>query len=100
MPYDRAGFFNDCGAFGSGGSSCGSNYGRVNDAKLMKKELHYVETFAKAHNEEFNNNFNNNYFNNGYGCNNGGFYGGGCGPCNDGWIGGGGCGPCAPPCPP
>ena len=99
MPYDRAGYIGNCGGFnnyGCGGQNAG--YGCLNDCTLLKKELHYVETYAKNRNADcgyYNN--NNCYGNCGYGCGNSGYYDGGygCGPC------GGGCGPIiTPPCPP
>ncbi|BCS83474.1 putative pre-mRNA-splicing factor ATP-dependent RNA helicase PRP2 [Cotonvirus japonicus] len=98
MPYDRAGYLNNFGGYGN----CGSAYNRINDAKLMKRELHLTETYLDTINRECANNFNN-Y---GFGGSNSGFNDFGCGvPC--GPIGGG-CGPIGggcgfdivPPCPP
>ena len=107
MTWDRAGYLNNC----NDGASCGSSRNRVHDSKLLKKELHYVETYAKTHDESCDNSFRDRYNNScgsGYGC--GGFdgcgpynggcgpYNGGCGPYNGGcgpYNGGfGGCGPC------
>lgn len=92
MPFDRAGCLNNLGGFGS----CGSNYNRINDAKLLKRELHFTETLLDTINRECASGFNN-Y---GYGGGNCGFNDcgfGGCGPapCGPGGFGGGfggGCG--------
>ena len=78
---DRAGYLNNYGGYGGCNQyNGGSSRGRFNDSQLLKKELHYVETYAKNTNSEYDNNFcdssNCNY---GYGGNNCGF-GGGCGP--------------------
>lgn len=102
MPYDRAGYLNSCGGCGSQGRlSNGFANGRINDSKLLKKELHYVETFVDNHNEECNrayndsccDNFNSGCYGSGDSC--GGYGGcGGFGGCGEigGYGGYGGCG--------
>lgn len=49
MPFDRASYLNNCNAI----SNC------INNIRLLRKELHYVETYADAFNQECNS-FNNN----------------------------------------
>ena len=121
---DRAGVISLIkGNHGGYGNHCRNNYdsayNRVNDAKLLKKELHYVETYLKTHDEECDRRSKDNCYDSygdwnkyhnfdrcGYdGCGYDGcfggwgrpFYGGGCDkPFYDGGCGkpfyGGGCG--------
>lgn len=106
MPFDRAGFLNSFGGFGNH-DSCSNNesHKKSNDAKLLKKELHYVETYIKSRDtskDKFSNrSCNDNYgFGGSSGC--GAAFGGGFGRfggCRDdgfygnGFYGSGGCGP-------
>lgn len=116
MPFDRAGYLNNFGGYGNYGRfNQGAACGRINDCRLLKKELHYVETYAKNYNADCGA-FNNSgcYDNCGYGYGGRGFndcgFGPGCevgcgsgrgfdGPCGgfDGPCGGFG-GPCGSPC--
>src|ERR1700761_6095689 len=75
MPYDRAGYLNNFGGYGNHNrSNYGSAHSRANDSKLLKKELHYVETYVKNHDEEYNRFHNNDVCDNyGYGCNDHGY---------------------------
>lgn len=82
MPCDRAGYLNGCGEYGTrGGCDSGYGFNRVNDARLLKKELHYVETYFDTHNEECADSRDNCFYDG---------YGGGCGGC--GYDNCGGCG--------
>ena len=71
---DRAGVLSflkgNCGGYGSRhGNNYNSGHNRVTDAKLVKKELHYVETYAKVHDEEHDNRHHNSFNDShGYGC--------------------------------
>ena len=91
MGYDRAGYLNNCatnGAYNRYNNNCSSN--RFNDNKLIKKELHYVESYERNRNSA-SDCYNNvgecgNYDR---GCNNSGYYdntncGPPCGPINGG----------------
>lgn len=97
MPYDRAEYLNRTNGYGSHGKAkCGAAYNQVNDSKLVKKELHYVETYARDYNsiaDKFcNKAAHNNYgYNNGAGAcyNRGAFVGPVPPPC---------AGPVPPPC--
>lgn len=91
MSYDRAGYMNNYGGYG--GSNCynqGAARERINNSQMVKRVMHYEETYVNNQNE-CRDAYNSCGACNNYGCNgcNGGFYNGGCGPA-----------PCAPPCGP
>lgn len=95
MPYDRAGYLNNNGIYGNSGKAFrNAGCGRVNGRKLLKKELHYVETYLNDFNQDFcgENNYNG-YNNLGSGYNNCGYNDGGCGFAPSPLPINGGCGP-------
>ena len=99
MPFDRAGYLNNQYGYGHDDrSSCAASRKRCNDTTLVKKELHYIETYVKTHDSAkdkyCNDSAHGNY---GYGCNSNGYNNGGygCEPCYDN----GSCNDyCPPPC--
>lgn len=77
MPYDRAGYLNSCGGYGNRfNEDAAQNH--INDSRLSKKELHYVETYVDNHNADFGG-YSRGAACDNYGCGGGGYYDGGCG---------------------
>ena len=90
---DRAGYINNYGGYGSHGrGNSGASRSRTNSNKLLRKELHYVETYEKNNNschDGYYNNYDAGNYGNGYGnCGYAGGCAGGCAgaPCVDAGI--------------